>query len=622
MAMELLDMNEDWKLANKLRVEDSEQFYTLVRMHLSFILESNIKEGDNIVEEKSKIKPIKWSFLKKDKYPVKGVMDGAPITQEGICQVYQLIDFLSQEENIIQEGIFRRNGSINRQQELKSLLNQGQTLDLYNSQFTVHDCATVLKSFLAEQPEPLMTEAFYPAYCQISEFCQKMEVNNNGQRLLRALQLLLLLLPFDNLVLLKDIIKLLHFTAKHSDKNRMPPDNLATLFTGHLLVPRKLPAEEIYENTRNLSQIVIYMINLGFDLFKIPPNLAVDIRAYWSKKTLQPVQEEGTVATTVFSFTDRTTTTKENEEDPTVKALAELYAHVQSLPESAEKRRMFIKRVSNHSSVITPNRSLTNSIKKHIFKKGSKIKHGPIKSNERGDVKLSEEKFKSSSATLSDKENKDDSFKIKRKDTSKDLQNKDTKKSKAEVQCSPDLESCNPVDCFSTPNMVKRIKRCTSTPSAVTPHQSHPNDDMSPITQSAQKMTKSMQETMMTPRSRKPVIALSNSNIHKIKSCNNDLSITNQPSSQSLNSISSNPYYLMTSGDSLSSSFRDYLFSQSVLTASPVDLSFGDTSSSSTQSLLSDIEDNLLQYQKSNTSTENLTKRKRLVNENVNETLL
>jgi len=68
----------------------------------------------------------------------------------------------------MQEGIFRRNGSITRQQELKALLNQGQTLDLYNGQFTVHDCATVLKSFLAEQPEPIMTEAFYPAYCQIS----------------------------------------------------------------------------------------------------------------------------------------------------------------------------------------------------------------------------------------------------------------------------------------------------------------------------------------------------------------------------------------------------------------------------------------------------------------------
>jgi len=58
-----------------------------------------ISRGDCSVEEKSKIKPIKWSFMKKDKCSVKGVMDGAPITQEGICQVYQLIDFLSQKES-------------------------------------------------------------------------------------------------------------------------------------------------------------------------------------------------------------------------------------------------------------------------------------------------------------------------------------------------------------------------------------------------------------------------------------------------------------------------------------------------------------------------------------------
>jgi len=59
-----------------------------------------IFRGDGSVEEKSKIKPIKWSFMKKDKCSVKGVMDGAPITQEGICQVYQLIDFLSQKESM------------------------------------------------------------------------------------------------------------------------------------------------------------------------------------------------------------------------------------------------------------------------------------------------------------------------------------------------------------------------------------------------------------------------------------------------------------------------------------------------------------------------------------------
>lgn len=79
--------------------------------------------------------------------------------------------------DVMQEGIFRRNGSVTRQQELKALLNQGQTLNLYNGQFTVHDCATVLKSFLAEQPEPIMTEAFYPAYCQISGIIKSKLIN-------------------------------------------------------------------------------------------------------------------------------------------------------------------------------------------------------------------------------------------------------------------------------------------------------------------------------------------------------------------------------------------------------------------------------------------------------------
>lgn len=111
-------------------------------------------------------------------------------------------------------------------------------------------------------------------------------------------------------------------------------------------------------------------------------------------------------------------------------------------------------------------------------------------------AQLAEEKSKSSAATSSDKENKDDSFKIKKKGTKK-LPIKEMKYSKIEDHCSPKLDLDTPVDCFSTPNVVKRIKRCTSTPSAVTPHQQHPNDDMSPITQSAQKMTKSMQVVKM-----------------------------------------------------------------------------------------------------------------------------
>lgn len=113
-------------------------------------------------------------------------------------------------------------------------------------------------------------------------------------------------------------------------------------------------------------------------------------------------------------------------------------------------------------------------------------------------AQLSEEKSKPSAATTSNKENKDDSFKIKKKNTTTKLPIKDDTFSKIEDHCSPKLDNDTPIDCFSTPNVVKRIKRCTSTPSAVTPQQQHPNDDMSPITQSAQKMTKSMQVVKMS----------------------------------------------------------------------------------------------------------------------------
>lgn len=114
-------------------------------------------------------------------------MEGAPLTQEGICQVYQLIEFLKKEQSMFKnkvftklltyyisfvdiksEGIFRRTGSLERQQELKNLLSQGITLQLEGGAYSVHDCASVLKSFLADLPEPLLTEAHFPAYCQIA----------------------------------------------------------------------------------------------------------------------------------------------------------------------------------------------------------------------------------------------------------------------------------------------------------------------------------------------------------------------------------------------------------------------------------------------------------------------
>lgn len=89
---------------------------------------------------------------------------------------------------------------------------------------------------------------------------------------------------------------------------------------------------------------------------------------------------------------------------------------------------------------------------------------------------------------------------------------------------------------------------------------------------------------MMTPRSRKPVISLSGTDLCNLASVDSwgsqfpsDESQNAQPNKKTndfgkkLILEDSNEG---TGSDSLSSTFRDYLFSRSVLTASPVDLSF------------------------------------------------
>ncbi|XP_051157321.1 uncharacterized protein LOC127279164 isoform X2 [Leptopilina boulardi] len=373
--------------ASRLRTANPEQFFTLVKMHLSFELDRNTEDNDCVME-KAKLK--KWgliSFSKKSKSSLnlhKGP-EGVPLTQEGIKQVKRLINYLSQEECILQEGIFRRTGKLTRQQDLKNALHQGLSLDFEEGRFSVHDCASVLKNFLADLPEPLLTDSHYPVHCQIAELCSP-ETSANDARLLRSLQLLLLLLPPINRVLLKHLLNLLNKTASFENSNKMNCDTLATLFTPHLMCPRKLSPEALHINSQNLSVIVAFMIKKGLELFEIPPKLAMDVRAYWvdqERKLLSPKKSDlnesmsdttGT-AHTVFSFVDHQLTAQATASQDTQAALAQLYAYIQSMPESAKKRKL-VKQFNKENGQGTPRhvknvrtKSLGDSIKKHIFQK-------------------------------------------------------------------------------------------------------------------------------------------------------------------------------------------------------------------------------------------------------------
>lgn len=89
----------------------------------------------------------------------------------------------------------------------------------------------------------------------------------------------------------------------------------------------------------------------------------------------ESVPDTTSTAHTVFSFVDRNLTAKANSTQDTQAALAQLYAHIQTMPESAKKRRL-VKQFNKENGQGTPRhikhckpKSLGDSIKKHIFQK-------------------------------------------------------------------------------------------------------------------------------------------------------------------------------------------------------------------------------------------------------------
>ncbi|XP_058451434.1 serine-rich adhesin for platelets [Malaya genurostris] len=393
----------DQEIAHRLQNEHPEQFNTLVRMHLSFELDLNTDtENDPAVIEKMKNK--KWKGFHKKAKSCASTKSTSPeavktvLTKQNIRDVQQLIQFLIQDKNVTQEGIFRKTGSLSRQTELKNALVQGIPICLENGDFTAHDCASVLKSFLADLSEPLLTELYYSAYCQVAEFCHSKDcVTVREDRLLNAIQLLFLLLPKENSTLLQCIIDMLHTTIQHEAMNKMSADNLATLFTPHLICPRKLSPEGLHATAQQMCSIISFMIKTGPRLFHIPPKLATDIRAFYAerkrRKTMSPdhiLNESITsdsVANTVYTFVDREKTAEAHSMNSTDTALAQLYAHIQSLPESSRKKKL-IKQFNRENGHGTPlqvlmlreknsggstakaPKSIGDSIKRHIFHKG------------------------------------------------------------------------------------------------------------------------------------------------------------------------------------------------------------------------------------------------------------
>ncbi|CAM4584781.1 unnamed protein product [Lepidochelys olivacea] len=302
------------------------------------------------------------SLKRKDK----GMVFGSPLTEEGIAQVSQLIEYL--HKHLRMEGLFRVPGNSLRQQTLKDALNSGSDIDLESGEFHSNDVASLLKMFLGELPEPLLTHKHFQAHLKIAGLMQFDDKGNktstpDKERQIEALQLLFLILPPPNRNLLKLLLDLLYQTAKKQDKNKMSAHNLALMFAPHILWPRNVTANDLQENITKLNEGMAFMIKHSQKLFKAPAYVRecarlhyLGSRAHASKDDLDLLTSAGSKELQPLKSQKRSRLDpchREETQQRTEEALKELFHHVHSMPDSAKKKKL-IRQFHKHPGTLTP----------------------------------------------------------------------------------------------------------------------------------------------------------------------------------------------------------------------------------------------------------------------------
>ncbi|CAJ1067624.1 rho GTPase-activating protein 19-like [Xyrichtys novacula] len=352
----------------RLRHENPQTFTELILSNITRLIDLPGDEFAQLTGESEPRVPSASGFLRSLNFlkrKEKGVVFGSPLTEEGIAQVYQLIEYLS--KNLHVEGLFRVPGHSLRQAALREMLNAGTEIDLDAGDFHPNDAATLLKAYLGELPEPLLTHRHYCAHLKIREltrFDEKGDKTNvpDKERQIEAYQLLFMLLPPANRSLLKLLLDLLYQTARNQHVNKMSAINLATMFAPHIIWPKNVMASDLQGNIEKLNNSVAFLIRHSQKLFKAPTYIKEYTRLYYTgSKTLQS-KDDSTLCSgtkdretmpavtaaspsplmgTMGGEVSSTCTAKSSEtQSYTESALRELYEQVNNMPESAKKKKL------------------------------------------------------------------------------------------------------------------------------------------------------------------------------------------------------------------------------------------------------------------------------------------
>ncbi|XP_055021452.1 rho GTPase-activating protein 1 isoform X2 [Boleophthalmus pectinirostris] len=159
--------------------------------------------------------------------------DGEPVP----VVMRDTVSFLS-ERGLEMEGIFRRSANVTLVKEVQKRYNSGEAVNFYDME-DVHLAAVILKTFLRELPEPLLT---YHLYNDIVNFASVPEESQ-----VTVMKTLVESLPEENYASLRYLITFLAQVSANSEINKMTNSNLAVVFGPNLLWGR--------DNAMSLSAI-------------------------------------------------------------------------------------------------------------------------------------------------------------------------------------------------------------------------------------------------------------------------------------------------------------------------------------------------------------------------------
>lgn len=183
-------------------------------------------------------------------------------------------------------GIFRVGSSKKRVRQLREEFDRGIDVQL-DEEYSVHDVAALLKEFLRDLPDPLLTKELYTAFINTTL------LDSYEQQ--SVVQLLIYLLPACNSDTLHRLLEFLSTVADHAhdqqDKdgqeitgNKMTALNLATIFGPNLLHKQKSTDKEFTvqssaraEESTAVIAVLEKMIASYQALFMVPPDLQNEV---------------------------------------------------------------------------------------------------------------------------------------------------------------------------------------------------------------------------------------------------------------------------------------------------------------------------------------------------------